>query len=357
MQVLSATQAIAPAWNHTRDLLLRPRRWQLLLKIGAVACFAQIGGGGCNARLPMNSHGALAKLPPAFAGAMIAFLILVSILGLAIALVSLYVGSRLQFVLFDIVLRRDTRVGPIWTRFGGVTWRWIGLKLLLCLFGSLTAAVLAAPFVLAFYKIFHGSPAHPHWMSYLPLILAAAGVGLLWLVVFMACFLMLVDFGLPSIALEATPIREAVRRIFALLRLETGQVLLYLLLRVCLSFVAALTAEIGLVLGALVALIPFGGIGFGLWAGLHHSGIVGRVFMGLGFGVLGLVYLTLFVIVAIMLLGYVYTFLQAYAIYFLAGRYPLMGDMLDRYTPPPPLDHAPVPYPYPPPTLSTPEAL
>jgi hypothetical protein len=53
----------------------------------------------------------------------------------------------------------------------------------------------------------------------------------------------------------------------------------------------------------------------------------------------------LFIIAAISILGYLYTFLQTYAIYFLAGRYPLMGDMLDRYTPgylPPP---PPSPYP------------
>jgi hypothetical protein len=44
--------------------------------------------------------------------------------------------------------------------------------------------------------------------------------------------------------------------------------------------------------------------------------------------------------------------MDAYAIYFLGGRYPLLGDLLDRSTPPPPspllIPYAAYPPPLPP---------
>jgi hypothetical protein len=52
-------------------------------------------------------------------------------------------------------------------------------------------------------------------------------------------------------------------------------------------------------------------------------------------------------------MGSLITFFQAYALYFLGGRYPLLGDLLDRSTPPPAYAFAaafpPSPPPYQPP--------
>jgi len=45
--------------------------------------------------------------------------------------------------------------------------------------------------------------------------------------------------------------------------------------------------------------------------------------------------LVLLALAAVMLFGYVFTFLQAYALYFLGGRYPLVGAYLDPFLPPP----------------------
>jgi hypothetical protein len=56
----------------------------------------------------------------------------------------------------------------------------------------------------------------------------------------------------------------------------------------------------------------------------------------------------------------VLTFGQAYALYFLGGRYPLLGDLLDRSTPPPayayPAGFPPTPPQYPPPQPGPPVA-
>ena len=250
-------------------------------------------------------------MPPEFISLLVAFIVLAVVVGLAISCLLFYLGSRLQFVLFDVVLRRDTTVGPIWRRFGRATWPWIGLKLLFYLVMLLCALPLVAPFLLKFIRLTHsGGMDHVNFFALLPTIFAAGALFLLFLLVFSACYFLLYDFGLPSMALEATPIGVTVRRVFALLRAETGQVLLFVLLRFVLGFVGAVVAEIGIAIGMLIALIPFGGLAAGLWFGLHRAGAAGYAIMICGWVVLGLLFLALLFIAAFMLLGYVYTFLQ-----------------------------------------------
>ena len=62
--------------------------------------------------------------------------------------------------------------------------------------------------------------------------------------------------------------------------------------------------------------------------------------MVIGCVICGLILVVLTVAGAIAAFGYLATFLQAYALYFLAGRYPLLAEMLDPtpghpFTPPP----------------------
>jgi hypothetical protein len=136
------------------------------------------------------------------------------------------------------------------------------------------------------------------------------------------------DFALPSMALESTPLGETVRRVLALTRAEPGQVTLYLLLRFCLTAAGGFVSEILIVLLGLVIGGPLAGVGFGLWATLHTSGAGARAGMIGGWVVLALALLAVLAIGVISLFGYLFTFLQAYAIFFLAGRYPLMGQLL-----------------------------
>jgi hypothetical protein len=79
---------------------------------------------------------------------------------------------------------------------------------------------------------------------------------------------------------------------------------------------------------ALVVGAPLGGLGFGLWATLHTAGTAARAGMIGGWVILALALLTVLAIGAISLFGYLFTFLQAYAIFFLGGRYPLLGQLL-----------------------------
>lgn len=271
---------------------------------------------------------------------------IVVLLLFAVGLLLFYLSSRLQFVLFDVVLRRTTTIAPVWRRYGPVTWRWIGLKLLLATAVLVVSGVLLAPAIVAMMHSIArqdsgGSPA-----GIVASLFAVLGAVFLVLLVAGIAYSLLADFALPSIALEGVSGAEAARRAWGLMQAEPGAVLLYVLLRFLLRLAGALMAYVGVFFGAillgLVLALPAGA----LWLGLHHAGPAGHAAMYAGWTVLGLTFLAATMLSALTALGYVYLFMQAYALYFLSGRYPLLGALLvnehgggtDRpFTPPPPM--------------------
>jgi hypothetical protein len=349
MRPLSATEAIGPAWDHTSRLLLAPRNWRLLLKIAAVAFFAQVGG--CNSSFHSPGH-KLIGLPPAFSAAIVALAFVIGIVALIVGLAFFYLGSRLQFVLLEVVLRSDTAVAPIWRRYGRATWHWMGLKVLFFLAALICIMPILIPVIIHFTHnfgtIFHGdSLQNP--VAFFMAILGFISALFFVLIVIGIGYILLYDFGLPSMALESTSMTETVRRVWTLLRGEPGPVALYLLMRFLLGIAGSLAAYFVLLIGALVALIPLGGAALFAWLSLRHAGFAGHVIMIAAWVVLGLVLLVLLTIAAIMMMGYVFTFLQAYALYFLGGRYPLVGAYLAPFLPPP-YPYSDVPPTYPPPS-------
>ena len=350
MRPLSAIDAISPAWNHTRRLLLTPRSWRLLLKIGAVAFFANMGG--CNFSSSYPGRGHMPGLSPAIAASMLAIAFVVGGVVLLFTLAFFYLSSRLQFVLFEVVLRRDTTIAPIWRRYGRATWHWMGLQLAFFVTALLCVAPFLIPVILHFVHSVH-SEANVEGQNFGAFFLAILGfilVIFLILIVFAAAYTLLRDFGLPSMALEGTPLTETVRRIVNLIRAEPGQVLLYLFMRFMLAIAGAIIFEFALVFGLLIVLIPLGGVAAVLWVALHHAGFAGHAFMVVGWVMLGIIFLVLLFVACIIMFGYLYTFLQAYALYFLGGRYPLVGGYLEPLLPQPVYAYPGVPQGYYPPT-------
>src|SRR5581483_5785087 len=130
------------------------------------------------------------------------------------------------------VLRSETHIAPMWRRYGPATWRWIGLKLLLGLCAMACILPLAVPAIFFFiHETQHQTPRVGNPVSFVlaifVFVLACISIVLALTVV----FVLVRDLGLPSMALEATPLRETVRRVFALARAEPDQVALYVLMR------------------------------------------------------------------------------------------------------------------------------
>jgi hypothetical protein len=335
MRPLSAIDAIGPAWNHTHRLLPSPRNWRLLLKIGAVAFFAQVGG--CNGSYNSVGHGLHGHSVP-FVAATVAIALTAASIGLAIGLAFFYLRSRLQFVLFEVVLRSETTIAPIWRRYGRATWYWMALKVLFFLTALICATPILVPIVLEFIHSIgpafnNGELQNP--AAFILAILAFLGALFFLFLIIGIAYLLLHDFGLPSMALESTSLSETVSRVWHLLRAEPGPVLLYVLMRFLLGIACTLVADVILFFTALIALLPLGAAALIDWFSLRHASFAGHVAMITIWVALGLVFLVLMFLVAIMLLGYVFVFMQAYALYFLGGRYPLVGAYLEPFIPPP----------------------
>jgi hypothetical protein len=325
--------------GRTHDLLGRPFRLGTFLKITAVAFFAEMGG-GLNLHIPgRGTSNGIHELPPAFLAFVVAFAVLLGLISLVVGLILFYIGSRLQLVLLELVATRYKFVAPIWRKYGSRTWRWIGLRLLLMLFMLL----LLMPFIItAVFYFFH----HAHEAGVLgfadffsglhiaQILLFVAAV-LIVLLVLSAIYMLVRDLALPFLALEDLTISQSLGRLSALIAAEPGQVILYIILRFVLGLVFGIVAEIAVVMVLLVSLIPPGIIGVLLWFSLRHAGTAGIVVL-IACAIFGaLAFLCWVVCVILGFMGSLITFFQAYALYFLGGRYPLLGDLLDRSTPPP----------------------
>jgi hypothetical protein len=348
MRPLSATEAISPAWNHTRNLFT-PRSWKTVLKIGLIAFFAQFSG--CNGNFSGNRMQHLPGMTPSLSAALLAIGLVVGLFALVFAFAFFYLSSRLQFVVFEIVLRSDTVIAPMWRRYGPATWRWMGLKLLFFFIALLCMVPILLPFVLHLVHIFRQSSGEGS-AAFWPVLKQMLGlilVAFVAMIFILAAYRLLCDFGLPSMALEGTPIGETASRVLRLLRAEPGAVVLYVLMHLVLSLGLGMANAMILVLCIVVALIPLGGLGAGLWFGLRHSGIVGYVFMGCGLGIFGLIFVAVMACVMLTLIAWVTCFMQAYALYFLGGRYPLLGSYLEPEPPLPVFVDTPLPAIYPPP--------
>ncbi len=339
MRPLSAVDSVSPAWHHTHRLLLARRDWRVLLKIGAVAVFAEAGSFNSSFG---NGRNFGAGKAPAVMAALLAFIVLISIVALLVGLVFFYISSRLQFVLFDVVLRSDTTVAPIWRRYGTVTWRWMLLKFLFFVAALLCLAPVLVPMVIHIIRATangtDGQMAHP--ASLIASITGSIFLILLFVFIIAICYVLVRDFGLPSMALENAPMSVTIQRVLRLIQAEPGQITLYLVILLALRIACSILCSVILFFAALVAAIPFGGAGLALWLSLRHSDTAGQIGMIAGCVLLGAVFAILVILAAIMVFGYMFTFFQAYTLYFLGGRYPMLGAYLDasplpQWVPPP----------------------
>jgi hypothetical protein len=339
MRTLSASEAINPAIERTKSLLFRPFQWRLFLKLTAVAFFADIGGGSFSGSSP-GRHGGIPGASPASQAIILAVLLGVFFVALVIGLIMLFVGSRLQLVLLEAVATRQTIIAPIWRRYSRLTWRWIGLKLLFFLLCTVVLLAVFAPIMISMFRNMPsgGQPPTAAFFSHIVFFITAL---LLVILVVGSAYLLLRDLALPFLALEDLSITNTLGRLRSIVGAAPGEVALYILLRFVLGLVAAIGAEILIFLILLVSLIPFALIGSVLWLALHHAGTVGTAALIAAAVVGGLVLLVWMACVCIGLVGTVFVFTQSYALYFLGGRYPLLGNILEPHqfvyhTPPPP---------------------
>ncbi len=342
MQRLSAVGAIAPAFARVHEILFHPFRVGRSWKLAGSNYLAFVG----SIFLPFPIFFA-PMLRSASAGSTILLLLT------ALAYFALFCfGAGLGLVQFDMVVTRGRFIAPMWRRVEGRLWPWIGLKVV---FG-VVLSVMFSP--LGFAAMRHmqemmatmpratpGQPVDPaalrlFWMT----LLSAEGPFLAFCFILKTASTLLDDFVRPFYLLEQVTLGQAFacgsRMFFA----EPGEMILYLLMKLILAVAGVIMQYISyfVVMLALVLVgLLIAGVGLGV---THVSGASNAPAAKLLLIVGGsLLYLLLSLAAgwyAVGSFGYVLMLLEAYGIFFVAGRYPLLGRLLEPgpgvpFTPPP----------------------
>lgn len=331
MRRYSAAEAIGPAWESTIALMWGHRRWQTGLKIAFVAMLAEMGGASFNFSNPMQRH---SELSPAMTAALVGMTAIFGLIVLVVGLILFYVGSRMQFVHFACIAFRQTQIAPLWRRYGQLTWRWIGFKLLLFL------AVLVPTIPVVIFSVKRISHVAPGASPQLGPVFTLIGCVFLLMIPFVLIYTAARDFVLPSVALEGTTVRFGIKRFLLWLRAEPGGVIGFLFLRLILGFVFGIAAYIALLFALLVSAIPFVVIGLAVWVPFRHASTGVHLVAAMLTGLLVLLFVAWMFVLTLAVFGTLVTFYIAWGTYFLGGRYPVLGELLEPspavpYTPPP----------------------
>jgi len=330
---ISATDAVTPAFQHTKEQLLRPFRagqWAKLALVGFLA--GELSSGGCNGgsgfHLPPHTRGGHLPLPnvnPVLLAALIALLIVVAVV---FWMLFLYVNSVMRFILFDSVIARRCEIRRSWGR-----WHWVGLRyfvwqllFLFAMFVALTVLV-AIPAALAFAA---GWLEYPH-QHMIPLVL---GGMLLFCVVMSSVLLTLVvhvltkDFVVPLMALENISAWEGWRRLLPMMRSEKGSYAGYLGMKIVMSLTAAMVVGIITVVVILILLIPVGGFGVIAVLAGKTAGLTWNLYTITLAVVVGCIVLAVLLYAVSFISVPAIVFFPAYSIYFFASRYPALDALL-----------------------------
>ena len=347
MQRLNAIDAITPAFARTHEILFQPLHLGRSWKLAAAQYFGQIGA--FFAPMPLM----LLLIPSSDLNLGLARPILTVLFVVAtVAFFGFfYLGLRLQFVNFEMVVTRATFIGPMWRRYGARIWPVIGFKVLL----GTVASIAIAPFIWKSVaaliqisahmpKVIPGQPPDPAMFqaTFSQIMSLEGGV----MVAFMLIKLLTTsfeDFVLPFYILEDIPLTAAIGRGFAVFVADPLHCILYLILKPILftvgfimQYISMLILTIPIMIVAVLAVLA----GVAISAAMGSSGGPSHL---LGFTAAILAYIALFVAMLwyeFGSLGYVTMLLEAYSAYFLAGRYPLLANMLETgpgapFTPPP----------------------
>ena len=358
---VSAVDCVQPALQHAREQLFtrfRFGQWSRLALVGILA--AELHVGGCNfgnlgrnwPRIPHKNQNEflqsrvpewLLPLNHAHISEHIAQFIGLIVVGIFVAMVLgfvfLYISSVFRFILFDSVLRRECSIGERWgkwRRAGGRFFLWqivfqmAAWLFLLVLVGVPLALALAAG-----------------WTTDLRQHIGRMIVGVILLVGLFGVFVLAAavvqvlakDFLVPIMALEDLDFADGWHRLLAMIRPEKGRYAVYLLLKLVLSIAAAILFGIIAIIPALFVVVPaVVAVLAGRAAGMGWS--VTTVSLAIIFGTL-LLLLLIYLIALVSVPATV--FFPAYALHFLAARYPNLDALLNPAPAPPAPELPPVP--------------
>lgn len=332
---ISAVDSITLAIEHTKQQLFRPFRlgqWTRLAFVGLLA--GELGANGCNrSNFQPPVHQPPIAAPhfpgwPAIAPALIAAAIAAIIASIAVALILMYVGSVMRFILFDSVVARVCHIRWDWNRRLVPGWRLFVWKLLYIVLSVVGAGlIIGVPAAFAFSAgWFHTPKEH-----LAPLILGGAFLFCTFFVFLIATaviFVLTKDFVVPQMALENLDVMEGWRRLWAMMKLEKGAYVAYVVMKIVLAIVVGILMSVATLILGLIIAVPSIGLGIiavitGKTAGLTWNAHTIALAIAIG-SVLLIVFLYLVALIYVPAI----VFFPAYSIHFFAGRYPQLQAVL-----------------------------
>jgi hypothetical protein len=351
MPTFSATQAISPAIERTKQLLFQPFRWGTFLKLSTVAILTGGGSSGnFNSGSNFGHHNTTTTsqittgmphmpLNPAWIVAAAFFALALIVIGIWL----FYLVVRLRFALFDCLIHQTKLIRPGWHKYRFQAFRYFLLCIVVGVVFFAVLAALAVPFVFGFMRIYQESQTTGQFPlgGFIALLLPLLPILILIVFASIAVSIILQDFMLPHIALENASAGQAWAGVRARIMAEKGSFLLYAVLRIFLPIITAIGLFIVLIIPGIIV---FGLLG-GSLAGLHilfTGAPLGLKVLGIVFQViLGLVIAALLLLVVISVGGPVSIAFRNFALVFYGARYQTLGDILYPPQPPP----APLPEP------------
>jgi hypothetical protein len=345
MRPISAADSVSLAIQRTRDFLFRPFNWGTYLKLGLVAIVTE--GIGSNLHSSSNSgqssgHGPMiyspSDIPPHLAPELIVAIVAAVVVAIVLSIVIFYLVTRLRFAFFHCLIHNTSEIRPGWEIYRAQALRffWLNLGVGFCFL--LLVGLISIPFVAGFWRLFHQTPAggQPDFALLLPLILALIPIVLVLALAGFAADVILRDWMLPHYALEDASAGEAWGEVWARIRAEQRQFLVYGLLRLILPVIAMIALFVVLLIPGLMLF----GVGAAFEYGIHSAfanATGGAAFVGVALEVFfGVIAFGFALLASICLGGPISTAVREYAITFYGGRYQALGEILD----PPPLTPA-----------------
>ena len=360
---LSAVDCVQPALQHTRQQLFNPFRWGQWSRLALVGILAaELHAGGCNfgnmgGRLPHFPHKNGSGLLPSSSipsglphfnpghisdhiGQYLGLIVLAVFAILVLSFVFLFISSVFRFILFESVLRRECSISEGWQRWRRAGGRFFLWQIVFQISAMLFLAVLIGiPLALALASGW-GNNLRDHIGR---LVLGAIFfLGLFFVFVLCAAAVQVLarDFLVPVMALEDLDFADGWSRVLAMIRPEKGRFVVYLLLKLLLHIAATILFGIIALIPALLIFVP------------AAVAVVAGHEVGLGWNVTTISLVIIFGTLLLLLLIYLVAlicvpatvFFPAYAMYFLASRYPQLDVLLN---PPPPVTATPEPQPVP----------
>ena len=346
MEPLSATAAIAPAFSRVQGILFHPFRLGRSWKLAASNYLAFCG----SIFVPLPLFFVPFLLSPGIqTGKLLA--VFLPLLVTLPYLILFYFGVGMGLVTFDMVVTRGQFIAPMWRRVAARIWPWAGVKFLV----GIALSALMSP--IAFMTAHHMQSAMvmvPRTPGQPPDL---AAVHALWATMFGVYALLFVfyfvlkiastlldDFVRPFYLLEPITLRAAFACGARICMAEPGEVLLYLLMKVVLGVAGFLMQYISyfvVLLALAIVGVVLGLFGYAIIHLVGHGNPAASKLLLIAAA--ALLYVVCAVVVcwyAVGSIGYILLLLEAYGVYFLAGRYPLLGRLLDSgpgapFAPPP----------------------